>query len=149
MDMKSQMIKIRNLPSFPVVIDSISVKPILTLVLAIFAGILIIVVYPYLSYIGATLVAMATFSMLIMPDRKFMEITSDYAILYNCKDESYCKIVYWDEILSWQYHWHNDYDELIIELCDHSIEKISAYSRRRFTKYFKLYASGKEKKVKR
>lgn len=147
--MKSQMIKIRNLPSFPVVIDSISVKPMLALVLAILAGIIIIVVYPYLSYIGATLVAMATFSMLVMPDRKFMEVTKDFVILYNCKDDSYCKIVYWDEILNWQYHWHSDYDELIIELCDHSIEKIDAYSRYRFTKYFKLYAGGKEKKVKR
>ncbi len=86
---------------------------------------------------------------LIMPDRKIMEVTNEYLILYNNKDVSLCKLVYWDEILSWQYRWHPDADELIIELCDHSVEKVEAFNRKKFTRYLKEYANGKEMKVRK
>lgn len=147
--MKSQVIKVRNIPSFPIVIQSISVKPTLFLGLMLIAGIILMIVNSVMGYFGAVLVALATFSMLIMPDRKIMEVTNEYLILYNNKDVSLCKLVYWDEILSWQYRWHPDADELIIELCDHSVEKVEAFNRKKFTRYLKEYANGKEMKVKK
>ncbi|MCI5773662.1 MAG: hypothetical protein MR210_03780 [Erysipelotrichaceae bacterium] len=147
--MKSQVIKIRNLPSFPVILQSISVKPTMFLGTLMIVGVIMMIFFPFLGYLGAGFVALATFSILVMPDRKIMEATNEYLILYNHKDQSLCKLVYWDEILSWQYRWHPDVDELIIELSDHSVEKVEAFNRKKFTRFLKEYANGKEMKVKK
>ncbi len=147
--MKSQVIKIRNLPSYPVVIQSLNVKPVIFLGTLLILGIILLLYNPTTAYFGAVLIAISTFSMLVMPDHKIMEVTNEYLILYNNPDNSLCKLVYWDEILSWKYHWRPDIDELIIELCDHSVEKVEAYNRKAFTRYLKEYAKGKEVKTKR
>lgn len=147
--MKSQVIKIRNIPSFPLAVQTISLKPTLFLIVLAIVGFMMIALYPMYSYFGATLIAIAIFALVMIPDKKIMEVTTKYLILYNCKDRESCRLVFWDEILYWQYISKSDCDELRIELVNHEIEKVQAFSRKKFTKYMKEYAKDKEVKGKR
>ena len=147
--MKSKVIKQRNIPPLPYVTNSIRVKPVGFLVLMIMIGLILLFINENLAMLGVLFVSISVFSILVLPDSKVIEYTSEYAIIYNCRDKDECKLIYWDEILSWQYRWHTDKDEMIIELIDHSVEVVDTYKRSTMIPFFKKYAPGKEKSNKR
>ena len=70
----------------------------------------------------------------------------DYLVMYNRKSKDECTLVYWDEVVSWVYEYHNAVDILKLELTDGSIESVEMYSRRSIRKMMNLYAKDKEKK---
>ena len=142
--MKSQIIKQRNIPEYPNIIKSVRVKPMILLAVCLVAGLVTMFLFQSFSLLGAMLVAASTFSLLILPDRKLIDFTEKYCILYNQKDYSECKLVYWDEVLSWQYIWHPDIDELMIEMVDQSVEKVEVYSRLSVIPMMSAYAPGKQ-----
>lgn len=146
--MKSQMIRIRNIPLTPPVVQTVNTKPIGFIFAMVIIGIALIGLEKGVS-LGIIMLTLGIFALLVMPDRKLVEVTEDYLIMYNCKDSLYCHLIYWDEILSWTYAWHADMDELIIELENHQIEIIESYSRSIMRGVMMSYAKGKEKKVNR
>ena len=54
-------------------------------------------------------------------------------------------LIYWDEILSWQYQKRNNEDLLWLQLTDNQTETIECYNRNRIVPYLKIYAKGKER----
>lgn len=143
--MKSKTIKQRNIPSYPYIIKSIRVKPIEILMLMIIIGFILLFSSEDFAMIGVLMIYLSTFSLLVLPDARIIDYTNEYAIIYNCVDKNECKLIYWDEILSWQYKWHTDKDQMLIELIDYSIEVVDTYKRSTMIPYFKKYAPGKEK----
>lgn len=143
--MKSKVIKHRNIPPYPYIIKSIRVKPIEILMILIVLGFVLLFSSDDFAMVGVLIISISTFSLLVLPDSRIIDYTSEYAIIYNCIDRNECKLLYWDEILSWQYKWHTDKDEMIIELIDYSVEVVDTYKRSTMIPYFKKYASGKEK----
>lgn len=144
--MRSKTIKIINIPEYPYIIRTVSVKPIALMFTVIGIGVSFLFINTDFAMFGLVFIIIAIFSIMFLPDAKIVEYTDEYIILYNTKEKDECKLVYWDEILGWQYKWHTDKDELNIELIDHSIEKVDIYSKSTVFPYFKKYASGKERK---
>ncbi|MCI6272067.1 MAG: hypothetical protein MR601_03860 [Erysipelotrichaceae bacterium] len=143
--MKSKVIKQRNIPQYPIVLKTVRVKPMFLIFLLIVVGVFIVFFNDSISMIGVLMVVTGLFCLLILPDVKIIEYTDEYAIVYNCREKDDCKLIYWDDILSWQYKWKTDRDELVIELVDHSIETVYSFKKSTIVPYFKKYALNKEK----
>lgn len=57
-------------------------------------------------------------------------------------------LIYWDEVLLWQYQKHNNEDQLWLQLTDGQTETIECFNRNKIVPYFKIYAKGKERQLK-
>ena len=143
--MKSQSIKIRNLPNDQTqVTRTVNVKPVLFLLFLLVLGIIMVVLRAYLFVGGLFLIGLALFAILVMPDRILCQFTDRYLVLYNCRERDECNILYWDEIVSWQYEWHASSDRLVISMVDGSVQTQEMYSKRSIAGMMKRYIPGKE-----
>ena len=143
--MKSKVLKIRNLPSDMQVLNEIKVKPIGSLLFLVAVAGIFIISGSSIAIVGVVLLAVSAYALLVMPDRLLMQFTSDYLVLYNRKNRDECMLIWWDEIVAWQYQKHNNEDTLWLELIDGHVESIECFNRGRVVSYFKVYASGKER----
>ncbi|MBR3356374.1 MAG: hypothetical protein IKG46_00795 [Solobacterium sp.] len=143
--MKSQTIKIRNLPHDPTrVTKTVNVKPIFLLIFVLLLGVAMAVFRPYLLAGGIILAGLAVFAIVVMPDRILCQFTDDYLVLYNTRERDECNILYWEEIVSWQYEWHPSADLLVIQMLDGSTETQEMYSKRSIASMMRRYVPGKE-----
>ena len=141
--MRSQTIKVRNLPQWEVQPRTVHVKPVLALMFMGVAGIALLFV-PAFAGLGVILIIISIFSLLIMPDRILIQFTPDYLVLSNHRDAETCTIIYWDDIVNWQYEYHPSVDKLLINLVNGTSESIEMYSRRAVARYMNQYAPDKE-----
>lgn len=147
--MRSQQIKVKNLPIECLSAPAIRVKPKVILYLLMLIGIVLLFVYSYYAIIGAILIVIATFSLLVLPDHDLVRFTKDYLVLYNNRDRSMCSLVYWDEIVNWRYERHSTNDYLVISMVDGSSQNVEMFSKASIQSYMDLYAPGKELKTAR
>ena len=119
-------------------------KPVLILWIMLFTGGLIIVMKPYLLPAGMTVMLLALFAILVMPDRDLCEFTPQYIVLFNQRDRDDCMIIYWDDIVSWRYEKKTGVDHLVFTLTDGSTEIQEMFSKRAIRKSFEQYIPGKE-----
>lgn len=145
-DMRSQSIRISNLPSDQTVRHTVHVKPTAVMVVFLLVGVAMLFMKPYMILAAMTMILLALFSLFIMPDRKLCDFTDEYLVLYNQTDRSRCFMVYWEDIVSWRYEWHASYDQLVIFLTDGSTQIQEMYSRLSIQYYMNQYAKGKEVK---
>ncbi len=143
--MKSKVIKQRNIPTFPIIEKTIRVKPLIAIMISIIIGIILVLFNDEFALYGLVLFGVGLFCLVFLPDVKIIEYTDKYAVIYNCREKDECKLIYWDEILSWQYKWHTDKDEMIIEMVDHSVEIFDSYAKSTVVPYFRKYVGAKEK----
>ncbi|MBQ9047438.1 MAG: hypothetical protein IJ120_06025 [Solobacterium sp.] len=142
--MRSQVIKIRNLPdSFSPVI-TIQVKPIGFLFLLITLGSIVMIREGFITVSGLFLVILPVFALLVMPDRRLAECSEDCLVLYNQRERDACMLIYWDEIVKWQYEWHPSADLLVVSMVDGSTQTMEMYSKFRIARAMNQYAPGKE-----
>lgn len=144
--MKSQVIRIRNLPATRSVLQRYQLKPTLLLVSMIIIGMLLVAARPYLLLGGIMMTMLGAFCLFVMPDGILCEFTREYLILYNRRRTDDCMLIYWDEIVSWKYEKHSTADELIITLVDGSTQKQECYSKR-ICIYMRIYVPEKEARV--
>ena len=142
--MKSQMIKVRNLPDWAHQPYTIHVKPVFFLALMGIVGIVMFVSGGPWVGVGLILSILSVFALLMMPDRILIQFTPDYMILYNHRDRDTCTVIYWEDLVNWQYEFHPNYDTLSCFLTDGSVQRIDLYSKRLAAKYLNQYAPGKE-----
>lgn len=143
-DMRSQVIRIRNLPSDKIIRHTVHVKPTVLMGIFLLAGVTILFMKPYLLMAAVIMILLALFSLFIMPDRKLCDFTDDYLVLYNQADRDRCFLIYWEDIVSWRYEWHPSLDQLVIVLVDGSTQIQEMYSRLSIQYYMDRYARGKE-----
>lgn len=143
--MKSKTLKIRNIPKEPPIIATVRVKPTSQLIVLTFIGAIFFMFSEMLSYFGLVIICVCSFCLLVMPDRKLIEFTHDFIIIYNCKDRDDCNILFWEDILTWQYIWRADKDELEIELVNHTKENIECFSKSTIVPLLRAYIKEKEK----
>lgn len=141
---KSTVIKIRNLPALGLNVKSIRVKPIGALIGIMALGTVGLFFSSYLAAVGICLVSFGVFGIWLLPDRILLQATPKYLILYNTRDRYCCTLIYWEEIVQWQYEWHPSYDLLALTMVDESVQTIEVYSKRSIAKIFQEYAPGKE-----
>lgn len=145
--MRSQEIKIRNLPILDTKPYSLRVKPVQILLLIIAVGIYLALQKTGVASTGTVLIILGLFALVLMPDRTLAQFLPAYMILYDNRMRDSCMLIYWDEIVSWSYEWHPGCDLLVITLVDGSTRTADMYSKRSVAKYMNLYAPNKEKKT--
>ena len=143
--MRSCVIKIHNLPETNEPVHHITVKPIGLLIGIIILGLVFIIRYPYFVAAGFSLIMLATFALLVMPDRTLITFTKEYMILYNLTDRTSWTMIYWEDIVNWQYERHMRNDQLVVNLVNGTSEFMDVYSKRSVARYLEQYAPGKEK----
>ena len=144
--MRSQIIKIRNIPILPPVMKTVHVKPATSLMLVFIIGCWITFRNTYSVIVGVAVMVVAMFAIIFLPDRILVQFTSDYMIMYNSRSRDECMLIYWDEIVSWQYEWHASIDELVVTLTDGSTQSAEMYSKASIYRAMNQFAPGKEKK---
>ena len=147
--MKSKTLKIRNLPVGKPVFFRMNVKP--TEYLTVFLLISLVCLFldaplPTIGLIGSTVIC---FALVATPDRTLLEMNDDFMIFYSPKDSSECSILYWDEILSWQYVKHRQCDHLRVEMINGDMHDSEVYYNKRLLRLLSAYAPNKEKKASR
>ena len=143
------MIKVKNLPEECLNAPKVSVKPKVLLFALLIIGILIMIFYPYYAVMGICLSIIAAFCLVALPDHNLVKFTKDYIVLFNVRDRSMCMMIYWDEIVNWQYEWHGSNDLLVISLVDGSTQTVEMFSKTSIASYKNVYAPGKEIKTTR
>ena len=148
--MKSQRIRVRNLPDTPDEIEkTVMLKPKILFAFMMVAGFIITVFKSYLVVTGLSLVILAAFALFIMPDGKLCEIRKNYIVLYNNPGTDQVTLVYWDELMNWSYEYHAAADLLVLTLYDGTVETQEMYSRYTISGSMKKHALDKEKKGRR
>lgn len=147
--MRSKVIKVRNLPESETKPHNVNVKPTVFLCILLVIGVIFTFLKSYMMLMGFAMILLSLFALFIMPDRTLATMSPDFLVLYNCSNRDECNLIYWDEIVFWQYEWHGSADLLVVGLIDGSTEAQEMFSRRSIAKWMKQYAKGKEKKVTR
>lgn len=148
--MKSQKILIRNLPE-----DDgkkrkkIAVKPTTELYCMLLIGFIFFFINKPFALIAFTMILVSVFSLLILPDRTLCEFSNEWMALYNQHNKQECMMIYYEDIVAWQYEWHSAYDIFSICLTDGSTETLEIFGKRRLVKLMNAHVPGKEKKCSR
>lgn len=127
--MKTQKIRVKNLSEARIrqgINVHVKPLPVLTSMLAI--GAILIIASPNLIVAGLSLILVSIFMITILPDRVLITFLDDCMVLYNQQDRSMCMLIYYDEVVNWQYIYHAKYDEIIFTLVDGSKEVQEMYS---------------------
>ena len=82
---------------------------------------------------------------LFLPKTVLIEFFNDHMVLHNKASKDECVLIYYEEIVSFEYKRGINRDFLYIELEDGSIEKIEAFSKLLFESFMNHYCPGKQK----
>ena len=127
--MKTQRILVRNLSESLLNSGiSVHVKPVPVLTGFIAAGAIMIIANSSLILTGLGLIMVGIFGIAIFPDRILVTFLDDCMVLFNQPDRSMCMLIYYDEVVHWQYIYRKHYDQLVITLVDGSSEVQEMFS---------------------
>jgi hypothetical protein len=143
--MRSQYIRTRNIPdSIRKNARTIRVKPWGLLVGLFVLGIVVVAMRSYTVGIALPILILTLFSLLGMPDRILIQFTPDYMLVYNRHDRQECTMIYYEDVVSWQYEYHRSSDLLVFNLTDGTSEAVDMYSRHAISRCMKTYLPHKE-----
>lgn len=145
--MKSKELKTYNLPKDDLLISSIDAKPSFLFLLLTIFGILLLFFESFRLY-GVSILVITLITYLYLPKVTLMEFFQDYLVLYNRADNNTCVLVYYDEVVSWNYTWSANRDYLNIELQNSQKERIEAFSKTIFESNMNRFLKEKKKKNK-
>ncbi len=140
------MIRVRNLPQVQGKKHFVRVKPVGFLLFCAIAGILLTFDHSVFAGVGICITLLCLFAEVMLPDRVLAEFTEDYLVLFNTRERDSCSLIYWDEIVNWQYEYHANTDTLVILLIDGSVQRADMYSKNSVSRWLNLYIPGKETK---
>lgn len=144
-NVKSKILKIRNLPSDSEKVDKINAKPYLFIMIFLLIGIALTFTKLYL--VGIIITLLFLYYLVFVKDAALIEFYSQYAIFYlnNGKDE--CFLLFWDDVLHWNIENNRkDLDSLSIVLRNNETIDLKCLSRKKVEKYFHLFTTEKEEK---
>lgn len=149
--MKSKELKTYNLPEDRVVLSYIDAKPVMGIFLIFVLGGILLVYQQY--FMGGAIVLMSLGAMFLLPSRKLIEFYSDYLVLYNHANKDVCEMIYYEDVVSWQYAYGVAFDKLNFKLVDNSIHSVDGFSiitfENQLNKYLKDKKEVKKEKKKR
>lgn len=145
--MRSQYIKTRNIPdTVRKNAHTVRVKPWLTLIGIFVIGVVVVAMHSYTVGIALPLMILTLFSLLAMPDRILIQFTPEYMLMYNQHDRSECAMIYYEDVVSWQYEYHRSSDLLVVNLVDGTSQSVDMYGRYAISRFMKMYLPYKEVK---
>lgn len=142
--MQSKVLKIRNIPKNATVIKRVTLKPVflLSVSIAVSAAILF---FTSITVLGVSLLGLTSFFFFILPNHVLIEFTEEFLVLYNRKLKDECTLIYWNEILNYEYQSNSKgADILSITLIDDTVYTIECFSRNSIIMMFNQFAPNKE-----
>lgn len=145
--MKSKELMVYNLPTNQVMRFEIDAKPNRLFFAFIIISVVSMLIFHVNYYnVAAIIVSLCVIS--FMPKIVLMEFYNDYLVMYNKADKNKCEIIYYEDVVSWNYSWNAYKDYLIIDLVDGKSERIEAFSKTIFEHYMNIVLKDKHKKTK-
>lgn len=144
-NVKSKILKIRNLPSDGKKVDQIKAKPYGFIIVFLLFGVALLWTSFYLLGIIITLIFL--YYLLFVKDMVLIEFYDRYVVFYlnNGRDE--CFLLFWEDIMEWSVtSSRRDLDVLNIILKNNEHIALKCITRKKVEKYFTLYGSGKTEK---
>lgn len=136
MNVKSKVLKIRNLPSDGQKLDTISSKPYAFILVLFSAGIILLCTEYYL--IGAIASIFGGYYLFFVKNVKLIEFFDRYAIFYmnNGRDEAF--VLFWEDVQRWEFvPCKSELDTLTITLKNQQSVSIKCVSKKKIEKYLK------------
>lgn len=134
-NVKSKVLKIRNLPTDGRKIDQINAKPYLVIAVFLFIGIALLFTRVYL--IGIVITFLFLYCLLFVKDVVLIEFYETYAVFYLNNGKEECFLLFWQDVAKWSItSSRNDLDVLNIELKNHQCISLKCVSRKKVEKYF-------------
>ena len=143
--MRSKELKTYNLPNENQALSQIDAKPNFIFVIMVCMG-LALFIYDHTNPYGIFMTLVSIIAMIYMPRVVMMEFYQDYMVMYNKADKSNCALIYYDEVLSWNYVWGANRDFLLVEMTDGNEEIIEAFSKTLFESHMNRFLRNKHKK---
>ena len=143
--MKSKILKVKNVPHDNI-LATLRTKPISLFVVMLIIGFVFLAINQITQAIGALLCLFALYGLFMVNDRMIIEFTDEFMIVYDESNKEDCKLLYYDEILSWDYITRSRYDCLVVEMIDGTSEKINCYSKHKLESILNVYAPNKRRK---
>ena len=144
--MRSKELKTHNLPVDNQVLAQIDAKPTFLFMILIGMG-LIFFIYNHTNPYGVFVTIVAVAALIYLPRVVLMEFYQDYMVMYNKADKTNCVLIYYDEVVSWNYVWGANRDFLLVELVDGSEEIIETFSKTVFESNLNRFLRDKYKKT--
>lgn len=141
LNIRSKVLKIRNLPVDGKKIGQIKAKPYGFIVLFLLTGIAMLFTAFYV--VGIIIAGVFTYYLLFVKDILLVEFFETHAVFYlnNGKDE--CFLLFWDDIDHWEIiSSRRDFDVLNIILKNQQTIALKCLGRKKIVRYFEAYASG-------
>ena len=142
--MKSKELKVYNLPQDEQATMVIDAKPYNLLIGFVIVGILL-VLFKISNLYGVGIIIVGICSIIFLPRTVLIEFFTNYLVLYNMASKDDCCLIYYEDVVSYEYKRGSLKDYLYIELIDGSIKKIEAFSKVLFEAYLNRYFPGKQK----
>lgn len=146
-DVRSKLLKIRNIPQGHKLIDCINTKPYFVFSVLGSIGLLLVLREKYMI-LGILLVFVAVYSFLFIKNERLIEFYDDYCVFYRMnanKDE--CFLLFWNDISAWEIHPGSEYDELSVTLRDQRKIVLKCVCKHKLTRYFKRYVNREEQET--
>lgn len=147
MDIRSQPLKIRNLPQGHKIIDHINAKPYLVFSVLGTVGILLVLWEKYMI-LGILLLLIALYCFIFIKNERLIEFYDDYCVFYRInayKDE--CFLLIWNDIASWEIHSGNEYDELTVILKNQKKITLKCVGKHKLTRYLHRFVKNEEQET--
>ena len=142
--MRSKVLKTRNVPKNVAVIKRVTLKPIFLLSIPIVISAAILV-FTSITILGISLLGLTSFFFFILPNHVLIEFTEEFLVLYNRKSKDECTLIYWDEIMNYEYQSNTTgADILSITLIDNTVYTSECFSRNSIILLFNQFAPNKE-----
>lgn len=142
-EIRSKVLKIRNLPKNSERVDFISSKPYMFLTSFLAIGILMFLIQ--LKFIGVVLTGLSAVGFFVMKDKVVTEFYDEYVVFYDEKKPDECYILFWEDIVVWHYlASKSSLDEIDIVLKNDKHVKFQVLSKTKILKYFRKYAHNSE-----
>jgi len=139
-NVKSKVLKIRNLPTDGRKIDQINAKPYLIIAVFLFIGIALLFTRVYL--IGIVITFLFLYCLLFVKDVVLIEFFENYAVFYLNNGKEECFLLFWQDVAKWSItSSRNDLDVLNIELKNQQCISLKCVSRKKVEKYFLQFAT--------
>ena len=145
MNVKSKILKTRNLPKDGKKLDSIGTKPYMIICICIVLGFFLLFTRFYLF--GIVLVILFLYYLLFVKNVVLIEFYDQYAVFYLNNGNEECFLLFWNDILKWNIsESRNELDELHIVLKNREHVDLKCLGKKKIKRWFSQFVDDEKTK---
>lgn len=147
MNVRSKVLKIRNLPKDGNRIDYVNAKPYLFIIICLLIGTGLLFTRVYI--LGILMLGLFLYYLIFVRNMILIEFYETYAVFYLMNGRDECFLLFWEDIEHWDItSSRGEIDVLNIRLLNHETIALKCPMKKKVVQYFKRYAGGVEEVTK-